>query len=215
MIVSVFGPANAGIGTQVARNLAVLRARVARKILLVDASPAQASWRWAAERAREGLRPAVTVETLRGTGCGARLERLLPRDTDAIIDTDGCGAHDCRWALIAARIALVPLAPDDADIERCYAWIAALNSAHMFNPGLQVLFATVAGDRHPSLAQLRALRLYASQVMAARLATTTLRLPALDEATGLHDEVYGVPCASRPLHTRLAPTSTTTRRNTA
>ena len=179
MIITVVNCASPGLGSVVAENLALLRARAGSKVLLLDAGPGQDCEQWRAARVRARLRPASNVRTLRGFGCAAQLERLRADFRDIVIATDGCGDHDCRWALIAAQVAVVPLASDHADIDAHYECIARLNSARMFNPGLRVLFVTMTGEHAPAPLEMCAVRAYVGQVLSAGLAGTVLHLPAL------------------------------------
>jgi len=179
MIVTVVNCAPPRVGAALAENLALLRARVVRKVLLLDAGPGQDCERWGVERARARLMPAIAARSLRGPGCAARLERLLPDYDEIVINADGCGSHECRWALIASHVAVVPLALDHSDIDAHYDCIAKLNSARMFNPGLRVLFVAMAGERDLVPEELGAVRAYAAQVMAAGLASVTMHQPAL------------------------------------
>lgn len=169
----------------VAENLALQRARAGHKVLLLDTGSAQDCQQWGIERACARLRPMVTVRNLRGLGCSAELERLRADVDDVVILTDGCGGPECRWALIAAQVALVPLAPDHADIDTHYECIARLNSARMFNPGLRVLFVAMAGERTPTPPELAAVRAHAAQVLAAGVAETVVHLPALAWGTDM------------------------------
>lgn len=179
MIVTVVDCARSGAAALAAENLAWLRAREGGKVLLLDASTGQDCNRWGSERVRARLRPTLTVQPMRGLGCSAELERLRGGFDDIVIIIDGCGGHECRWALIAAQVAVVPLAPGDADIDSHHDCIARLNSARMFHPSLRVLFVTMAGEQDPTPAQQGAVRAYAAEVMSAGLAVTTLHLPAL------------------------------------
>lgn len=179
MIVTVVGCTPPGLGSVVAENLALLRARAVRKVLLLDAGPGQDCLQWRVARTRARLRPAPAVRTLRGFGCAAQLERMRADFCDVVITADGCGVRDCRWALIAAEMAVVPLASDHADIDGHYECIARLNSARMFNPGLRVLFVAMAGEHGPAPLEMSAIRAYAAQVMSAGLAGTVLHMPAL------------------------------------
>lgn len=185
MIVTIANCAPPGIRALVAENLALLRARAGRKVLLVDTGAGQECQRWSAERACAHLRPSLAVRVLRGLGGSAEIERLRADVDDVVILTDGSGGPECRWALIAAQVALVPLAPDRADIDTHYECIARLNSARMFNPGLRVLFAAMAGERTPTPPELAAVRAYASQVMAAAVAETIVHVPALAWGTDM------------------------------
>jgi chromosome partitioning protein len=179
MIVTIVNCAPPAAGPLVAENIAVLRARRGRKVLLLDATRRQACERWGAERARARLQPPVDARAAHGSGFAGDLERVLPHYDDVVIDTDADDGLACRSALIAAHVALVPLAPRHADAGAGCAPIARLNSARMFNPGLRVLFVAVGDERDPAERDLGAVRACAAQVMSAGVAAAILHLPAL------------------------------------
>lgn len=179
MIVTIATHAPDDAAGLVAENLALLRARSGRKVLLMDATSRQACRQWATERERLRLGPRLTARAVRGFGLSQELEQLYPHFGDVVIDTDGGNGHECRAALIMAQIAVVPLAPDQADVGIRYDLIARLNNARMFNPGLRVLFVTAGSEHDPAPRELCAMRSYAAQVMAGGLASTILHLPAL------------------------------------
>lgn len=184
MIITILDCAPPGGRELVAQNLALLRARAGRDVLLVDTGAGQRSQHWGDERVCARLHPTVAVRVLAGLGGSAELERLRTGFDDVVIIADGCGGPACRWALIAAQVALVPLAPDHADIDTHYECIARLNSARMFNPGLRVLFAATHGERAPAPPDAKGLGAYAAQVMSAGVAETVLHLPALTLGIG-------------------------------
>ena len=218
MIVTIVHTALPAVGAQLAENLALLRGRRGRrKVLLLDASPERLCERWGLDRARSHLRPSVASRTVSGSDLPGELERQLARFDDIVIDTAG-GGPECRCALIAARVALVPLAAEHADIDARYDLIAQLNGARMFNPGLRVLFVTAGGENDPAPQASAAMRAYAAQVMSAGVAGTILHLPALQwgadipgrcvcdidsstgaaEMTALYEEVYRASSAAAP-----------------
>jgi chromosome partitioning protein len=173
MIVTIVHAALPASGAQLASQLARLRAGHGRDVVLLDADRA------------------------RGGGLSEALERLLARRDDVVIDAGGDGPA-CRSALIAAQVALVPLTPDQADVDARYSLIARLNHARMFNPGLRVLFVTVGGASDPAPHAPCAMRAYAAQVMSAGVAATALHLPAFCNAAdmaALYEEVYQAPHA--------------------
>lgn len=179
MIVTVAHCAPPLAGGLVAENLALLRARSGRKVLLLDATTAQTCRHWGEERKRRHIAPMLDVHAVGGSGLPDELERLYPCFSEVVIDTDCRDGHECRSALIMADVAVVPLAPEQADVGLHYGPIARLNSARMFNPGLRVLFVIAGSEHDPAPRELRALRAYASQVMSAGMACTILHLPAL------------------------------------
>lgn len=217
MIVTIATCAPQDAAGLVAENLALLRAR-RRKVLLLDATSRQTCRQWASERERLQLGPSLTARAVRGCALSEELERLYPVFGDVVIDTDGGNGHECRAALIMAQVAVVPLAPDQADVDRRYGLIARLNNARMFNPGLRVLFVTAGSEHDPAPGELRAMRSYAAQVMAGGLASTILHLPALlwganrpglcasdiessagaAEMAALYEEVFQTACAASP-----------------
>lgn len=178
MIVTVAHCAPLACGV-VAENLALLRARGGRKVLLLDATSTQSCLRWGEERERRRIVPTPHVHAVRGGSLSDELERLYPRFPEVVIGTDCRDGHQCRSALIMADVAVVPLAPEQADVDLHYGPIARLNGARMFNPGLRVLFVVAGKEQDPAPRDMRALRTYVSQVMSAGMACTILHLPAL------------------------------------
>jgi chromosome partitioning protein len=177
MIVTIVHAALPAAGAQLAANLALLRGRRGRQVSLLDASPAQMCARWSLDRARSRLHPAVATLAVSGDDFSDALERLAVRHHDVVIDTDGADSPECRRALIAARVVLVPLAPEHAD--GGHDLVKRLGAARMFNPGLRVLFVTAGGERDPAPAARAAMRAFADQVPAAGVAATVVHLPAL------------------------------------
>lgn len=177
MIVTIVHAALPAAGAQLAANLALLRGRRGRQVSLLDATPERMCTRWSLDRARSRLRPTVATVAVSGGGFADALERLAARHDDVVICTDGADGPECRRALIAARVALVPLAPEHADGGRDL--VTRLGNARMFNPGLRVLFVTAGGERDPAPAARAAMRAFADRVPAAGIAATTVHLPAL------------------------------------
>jgi chromosome partitioning protein len=172
MIVAIANQ-NGGAGkTIIANNLALLRTRSGRKVMLVDTDPRGASCAWCGELAAAGVQPRVAARAITGRTLVHDLELLRTRYNDIVIDTEGRDTAESRAALIAARLVVVPVTPDQADLSSQYKLIARLNCARMFNPGLRVLFVLVAED--PSEVERATVRAYAARVMSATLASTIL-----------------------------------------
>lgn len=109
-----------------------------------------------------------------------------------LVDTEGRDSAESRAALIAARLAVVPLKPDQADLSTRYQLIARLNAARMFNPGLRVLFVLVGGAGEPTDAERAAVRAYVAQVMSATLASTVIHGQAPVDMDAWYREVFTV-----------------------
>lgn len=188
MITVIASEAGGPLDTMLAENLAVLRRRAGRRVLLVDAAPEQGARAWARARASAHLRPLPEVLALRGMGFGERLSRLQDgqheRHDDIVVAAGACDSPECRSALVAAQVAIVPIAARDADAAGHYRLIARLNAARMFNPGLRVLFVAVGEDGGIAPAGMARIRSYAREVMAGQVAPLALDARALRVAAG-------------------------------
>jgi chromosome partitioning protein len=190
MIVAIANQ-NGGAGkTIIANNLALLRTRSGRRVMLVDTDPKAASCAWCSELAAAGVQPRIASRAITGRTLVGDLEMLRSRYNDIVIDTEGRDTVESRAALIAARLVVVPVTPEQADLTSQYKLIARLNSARMFNPGLRVLFVLVATD--PSDDERAAVRAYAARVMSATLASTVIhgQGQAAADMDALYREVF-------------------------
>jgi chromosome partitioning protein len=191
MIVAIANQ-NGGAGkTCIANNLALLRTRAGRRVMLVDTDPKATSCTWCSELAAAGVQPRVVARAITGHTLVNDLELLRTRYNDIVIDTEGRDTVESRAALIAARLVVVPVTPEQADLTSQYKLIARLNSARMFNPGLRVLFALVAADPcGPSDDERAAVRAYAARVMSATMASTIIHGQAPADMEALYREVF-------------------------
>lgn len=176
MIVTVANQAPASGKTAIAENLALLRARSGRNVILVDTGAGRMCQRWSLDRERSGLRPLVNAKSISGPGFAQELEEMLGQGDDILLDTEGCDTRESRSALIAAHVVVVPLSPEQAYLGRHYRLIARLNAARMFNPALRVLFVATCSEYRPDLA---AFHNYAAHVMSSHVAETVVDLAAL------------------------------------
>lgn len=190
MIIAVANQSGGAGKTIVANNLALLRARAGRRVMLVDTDPRRAACAWCGELAAAGVQPRVVARAITGRALVGELELLRARYNDIVIDTEGRDSAESRAALIAARLVVVPVTPQQVDLGSQYQLIARLNSARMFNPGLRVLFVLVGGADAPSDEECAAVRAYASRVMSATLASTVIRGPAPADMDALYREVF-------------------------
>ena len=190
MIVAIANTSGGAGKTIVANNLALLRARDGRKVMLVDTDPRAHSCALCGEMAAAGLLPRVTSRAITGRALVPELELLRRRYNDIVIDTEGRDTPESRAALIAARLAVVPVTPLQTDLASQYQLIARLNAARMFNPGLRVLFVLVGGATDPSDEERAAVRAYVARVMSATLASTIIHGQAPADMDALYREVF-------------------------
>lgn len=188
MIIAIANQDSGAGRSIIANNLALLRTRSGRKVMLVDTDPKAPCCTWCAELAAAGVQPRVAARAITGRTLVSDLDTLRTRYHDIVIDTEGRDTAESRAALIAARLVLVPVTPDQVDLGRQYKMIARLNAARMFNPGLRVLFVLVAED--PGAAERAAVRAYVSRVMSATLASTIVHGPVPADMDLLYREVF-------------------------
>lgn len=192
MIITVVGPEGTDMPALLSANLALLRRRAGRQVLLLDAAADLPCRAWALARAQDRTRLAAPeVAAFDGDGLGARIEHEAARRQDIVIDGGPCDGRAWRPALIAAHLALVPLAAREADPARRYRLAACLNAARMFNPGLRVLFVALR-DVDVDVDALAAVRRYAAEVMAGHVAGTAL------DAAGLRVACAGACACDEP-----------------
>lgn len=190
MIVAVAGQHGGAGKAIVASQLALLRARSGRRVMLLDTDPRRAACACCGELAAADMPPRFAARAVSGRRLVGELELLRSRYNDIVIDTEGRDSAESRAALIAARLAVVPVTPQQVDLASQYQLIARLNSARMFNPGLRVLFVLVGGAEAPRDEERAAVRAYAARVMSATLASTTIRGAAAADMAALYREVF-------------------------
>jgi chromosome partitioning protein len=155
MIISIAGQRN-GDSQKIIAGFIAQRLRVERKLMLLD------------------LSGGADVPRPQAGAISSKIEELLVRHNDVVIDITGCAAEIGRPALISAQLAIVLLHVDEARLDKDYRLISQLNAARMFNPGLHVLFAVIAGQCDPSPAEIAAVRAYCAEVMSAKLCPTMI-----------------------------------------
>ncbi len=174
MIITI---ANEKGGTEksiLANNLATLRAMDGRIVLLVDADPQKSSLTWSSERSAAGIKPKVPARAISGKGLQPELENLTLRYNDIVIDTEGRDSMGSRSALIAARIVIIPIQPDQMDPASEKKLIMRIDKARLVNPRLRVLFVIACVQDDPSLQELASVRSLVAKVAAATLANTVI-----------------------------------------
>lgn len=157
-----------------ANNLAALRAIDGRNVLLIDADPQKSSFTWSSERSAAGIKPKVPARAINGKGLQPKLENLTPRYNDIVIDTEGRDSMGSRSALIAARLVIIPIQPDQMDPASEKNLIARIDMARLFNPSLRVLFVIACAKDAPSIQEFAAVRLLVAKITAATLANTVI-----------------------------------------
>jgi cellulose biosynthesis protein BcsQ len=145
MIITVFS-GNSGFEKSIlAVNLAALRARNHRHVLLVDADTQKHTFVWHIQRgSRVAPKLHLPVLPIVDANLHRELERLNSRCQDMVIDAGGMDEADIQTALIAARTVVVPVSAQPAD-EGLLRTAELLEQARIFNPLLRVLLVVLHG----------------------------------------------------------------------
>jgi chromosome partitioning protein len=170
MIVTIANEKGGAEKSILANNLAALCALDGRNVLLIDADPHETSLTWSSERSAAGIKPKVPARAISGKGLQPELENLAPRYNDIVIDTEGRDSLGSRSALIAARVVIIPVQPDQMDSASEEKLIARIDAARLFNPSLRVLFVIAGVKDDPSMGDLAAVRSLVAKIRAATLA---------------------------------------------
>lgn len=138
-MIVVIGGIKGGSGkTTVATNLAIIRAKEGRDVLLVDADDQETATDFTQLR-NENLDGKAGYTSIKLTGPALRIQvqRLADKYEDVVIDTGGRDTTSQRAALTLADLLLIPFVPRSFDvwtIERVAALVAEMQPA---NPKLK------------------------------------------------------------------------------
>jgi chromosome partitioning protein len=138
MIIVVGGIKGGSGKTTVATNLAVIRAKDGRDVLLIDADDQETSTDFTVLRnERSDGNAGYTSIKLTGAAVRSQTQRLVDKYQDIVIDTGGRDTTSQRAALTIADILLVPFVPRSFDVwtlEKVGALVAEMQPA---NPKLK------------------------------------------------------------------------------
>jgi chromosome partitioning protein len=136
-MIVLIGGEKGGVGkTTLAVNLATMRARAGRDVLLVDADKQASANLWASIREEEGVTPPVRCVQKRGKGLSADVRDLAGRYEDVMIDAGGQNSVELRAALTIAHLAIFPIQPSLFDAATLETLAYLVTQAQGFNPEL-------------------------------------------------------------------------------
>jgi chromosome partitioning protein len=136
-MIVLIGGEKGGVGkTTLAVNLAAMRARAGRDVLLVDADKQASANLWASIREEEGVTPPVRCVQKRGKGLPADVRDLASRYEDVMIDAGGQDSVELRAALTIVHLAIFPIQPSLFDAATLETLAQLVTQAQGFNPEL-------------------------------------------------------------------------------
>jgi len=109
------GSEKGGVGkTSISFNLAVLRAKAGRAVLLVDADKQASSAMWSSMRTEAGFEPAVVCVQKLGKIGNDLLE--LKRNYEVVVDAGGADSVELRQGIAVADRWIIPVRPGQLDL---------------------------------------------------------------------------------------------------
>ncbi|HWQ92387.1 MAG TPA: AAA family ATPase, partial [Clostridia bacterium] len=137
-MILVVGGIKGGSGkTTISTNLAIIRSRHPKEVLLIDADDQETAADFAQQRIEKLGDAGYTTVKLTGPGVRTQTLRLREKYDDIIIDTGGRDTTSQRAALAIADLLLVPFVPRSFDVwtlERVAALVDEMKTA---NPDLR------------------------------------------------------------------------------
>lgn len=116
-MIVVVGGIKGGTGkTTIATNLAALRSRLGRMVLLIDADEQRSSSDWSDQRSSKFEDNELTTIQLNGDKVGPQILKLAPNYDDVIIDAGGRDTNSQRSALCMADVVILPFKPRSVDL---------------------------------------------------------------------------------------------------
>lgn len=138
MSIILFGAEKGGVGkTTIAVNMAVLRARQGRDVLLVDTDKQGSASQWAAARTTEKHTPPITCIGIYGKTLAEQIRHHIPKYDDIVIDAGGRDSVELRAAMMVADAIITPSTPSQFDIYSLYTMDRLVGEAKAFNTGLR------------------------------------------------------------------------------
>lgn len=148
MIVLVGGEKGGTGKSTIATNMAAMRAKAGKDVLLVDTDTQGSASSWAEIRTEENVTPGVTCISKFGKGVADELRKLAPRFDDVVIDSGGRDTIELRQAMLIAHIMLIPARPSQFDIHGLAAVDRIVGDARGFNPQLAAFVVINCAPTH-------------------------------------------------------------------
>lgn len=153
-MIVLFGGEKGGTGkTTLATNIAAMRARAGRDVLLVDTDPQGSASYWVQTRDEAGTTPRVANVQKFGKNLSNELADLAGRYQDIIIDAGGRDSPELRSALVRTELAIIPVQASQFDLWTLDRMDTLVKQAQGFNPGLRVKILISMASTNPGVAE--------------------------------------------------------------
>jgi len=153
-MILLIGGEKGGTGkTTIATNLAAMRARAGRDVLLVDTDIQGSASFWVQTRDEASVEPRVANVQKFGKNLANELSDLAKRYQDIIIDAGGRDSAELRASLVRADLAVIPVQASQFDLWTLDRMDEMVKLAKTYNQGLQVKILISRSSTNPGVTE--------------------------------------------------------------
>lgn len=161
--------------TTLATNLAVVRARAGRDVVIVDTDPQGSASRWKERRDEADASPVVHVTQFFGKAVRSGIADVARRYQDVIVDAGGKDSEELGIAMTQARMILIPIQASQADLETLDHMAILVANARTVNEHLRALVVVSRAPTNPSMTDTDEAHDYISEIEELDLAISVIR----------------------------------------
>lgn len=153
-MILLIGGEKGGTGkTTIATNLAAMRARAGRDVLLVDTDIQGSASFWVQTRDEASIEPRVANVQKFGKNLANELSDLAKRYQDIIIDAGGRDSAELRASLVRADLAVIPVQASQFDLWTLDRMDEMVKLAKSYNQALQVKILISRASTNPGVTE--------------------------------------------------------------
>lgn len=155
MSILLVGGEKGGTGkTTIATNLAAMRAKAGRDVVLVDTDIQASASLWCSVRDQGGIQPRIACVQLRGKAIATQLRDTASRYEDVIVDAGGRDSVELRAAMTVADSLLIPIQASQFDTWTLESMAELVNQARGINPDLVAYVCVNRASSNPRVGEL-------------------------------------------------------------
>lgn len=174
MIVMI-GSEKGGTGkTTLATNLAAMRAREGRDVLLLDTDVQGSATYWCRVRDDAGTEPSIFCTQIFGRLDG-EVTKLARKFDDIVIDSGGRDSEELRSGLLVAERVYVPMAPSQFDLWSLTSMATMVRKAGTLNPEMRAKIVINRASTNPSVTETEEAREAMAELEGLGLSDTLIR----------------------------------------